>query len=70
MVEGLVKLYVDVVYCVEGICVIVRNDKCLGKVGFVSGGGFGYELVYVGYVGCGMLFVVVCGDVFIFLIFD
>lgn len=34
------------------------------------GGGSGYEFVYGGYVGEGMLSVVVCGEVFMLLLID
>lgn len=40
----------------------------VGKVIFILGGGSGYELLYVGFVGKGMLIVVVVGVVFIFLL--
>lgn len=40
------------------------------KVVLVLGGGFGYELSYVGFVGQGMLIVVVCGEVFVLLFVD
>lgn len=36
----------------------------------VFGGGFGYELLYGGFVGFGMFDVVVVGEVFILFIFD
>lgn len=59
-------LKVDFDYCIV-LCV-----SCLvnGKVGLVFGGGFGYELLYLGYVGWGMFDVVCCGEVFIFFVFD
>lgn len=70
MLDGLVYVYNDLVYCIEGFDIIVCNEEKLGKVVFIFGGGSGYEFLYVGFVGEGMLFVVVCGVVFIFLIFD
>lgn len=61
---GWIIVYFDLDYIV---CVDVL---VCGKVVFVFGGGSGYELLYGGFVGKGMLLVVIFGVVFILLIFD
>lgn len=63
-------MYDDLVECLDGFDVIVRKVEKIGKVGFILGGGLGYELSYVGFVGDGMLFAVICGVVFILFILD
>lgn len=43
-------------------------DSFKGWVVLLLGGGFGYEFVYVGFIGKGMLIGVIVGVVFIFLV--
>lgn len=62
----MIKVFFNKVLRVENEFIIIRKNKKVNKVVLISGGGSGYEFVYVGYVGYGMLDVVVCGEIFIF----
>lgn len=63
MLEGLVKANPSL-RRPEGLEVIVRADKKVGKVALVSGGGSGHEPAHAGFVGTGMLDGAVAGAVF------
>ncbi len=63
MLEGLVKASPSLRRA-EGLEVIVRRNKKVGKVALVSGGGSGHEPAHAGFVGTGMLDGAVCGPVF------
>jgi len=63
MLEGLVKASPSL-RRPEGLEVIVRRNKKVGKVALVSGGGSGHEPAHAGFVGTGMLDGAVCGAVF------
>lgn len=74
MIEGIiiVSLWNNFV-CLESdlvIWVVVCCDLNKNNVVVIFGGGVGYELVYVGFIGKGMLIVVVCGDLFVLLSVD
>lgn len=64
--EGIVAAYGDKVGFFENDKrVIIRTgEKKKGKVGIVSGGGFGHLPLFLGYVGQGMLDACVVGNVF------
>lgn len=63
LLAGMVKAHPSLQY-VEGLEVISRRQKTLGKVGIVAGGGSGHEPAHAGYVGRGMLDAAVAGNVF------
>lgn len=64
MCNGMVMVYLEFEF-LKKYKVIKKKEMNENKVMLISGGGSGYELVYVGLVGKGMLDVVVCGDVFV-----
>ena len=63
MLQGMANAHPELVY-VDGLEVISRKTKRIGKVGLVSGGGSGHEPSHAGYVGSGMLDAAVAGNVF------
>ncbi|MBE6905782.1 MAG: dihydroxyacetone kinase subunit DhaK [Ruminococcaceae bacterium] len=63
LLAGMVKAHPSLQYA-EGLEVISRRQKTLGKVGIVAGGGSGHEPAHAGYVGRGMLDAAVAGNVF------
>ncbi|WP_101908306.1 dihydroxyacetone kinase subunit DhaK [Marasmitruncus massiliensis] len=63
LLAGMVKAHPSLQYA-EGLEVISRRQKTLGKVGVVAGGGSGHEPAHAGYVGRGMLDAAVAGNVF------
>lgn len=64
MLKGLAKSNPKLVYSDDGLEVISRKEKKIGKVGLVSGGGSGHEPAHAGFVGTGMLDAAVAGNVF------
>lgn len=64
MLEGLGLAYPQYLRRLEGLEVMVRSKKKVGKVALVSGGGSGHEPSHAGFVGLGMLDAAVCGPVF------
>lgn len=64
MLRGLAKSNPNLVYSDDGLEVISRKEKKVGKVGLVSGGGSGHEPAHAGFVGTGMLDAAVAGNVF------
>lgn len=65
MLAGLLAAYPEKLMRVKDSAVIKRkNDKELGKVGIISGGGSGHEPAHAGFVGYGMLDAAVCGEIF------
>lgn len=64
--EGIIAAYGDKVAFFEGDKrVLVRaGEKVKGKVGIVTGGGFGHLPLFLGYVGQGMLDACIVGNVF------
>ncbi|WP_322096062.1 dihydroxyacetone kinase subunit DhaK [Pelagibius litoralis] len=65
VVAGMCLAYPDV-YAVDGETarILRRTRAAKGKVGVVSGGGFGHIPVFAGYVGDGLLDACAVGDVF------
>lgn len=63
LLAGMVKAHPSLQYA-EGLEVISRRQKTLGKVGIVAGGGSGHEPAHAGYVGRGMLDAAAAGNVF------
>lgn len=68
--EGFVVVYVDLVKFQSDLLFLYWIGDLCGWVVLILGGGSGYEFLYVGYIGCGMLIVVCLGEVFISLVFD
>lgn len=64
--EGIVMAYGDKVQFLNGDCRILVSayPKKPGKVGIVTGGGFGHLPLFLGYVGAGMVDACAVGNVF------
>lgn len=69
MLCGVLVVYFGLFVYFDNLCVLCYcSVGMLGCVGIVIGGGFGYELVFFGYVGQGLVDVVVVGEVFFLFI--
>lgn len=64
MLGGFCAAYGDIVRCGEKRLVTRAEPKAAGKVGLVMGSGSGHEPAMLGWVGAGLLDVVVVGEVF------
>ena len=64
--EGILAAYGDKVTFFEGDkrVLVRKGEKRNGKVGIVTGGGFGHLPLFLGYVGQGMLDACIVGNVF------
>ncbi len=64
MLAGFCAAYGDIVRCGDNRLVMRAEPKAPGKVGLVMGSGSGHEPAMLGWVGEGLLDVVVAGEVF------
>lgn len=64
-IEGFVKCYPDIVAYTENKRVLkYAGGIRAGKVGIVTGGGYGHDPAFIGYIGKNMVDVGVAGDIF------